>query len=246
MLSVVLHSKAEGAEKMFQGKRKAVTFSYDDGITQDRRLVKILNRYGLKCTFNINGGLFGRPGALRLNDKTVAHVRMRGDEAAQVYAGHEVAAHSLDHPNLKNCTPQEVYRQVESDRQLLSALVGYPVTGFAYPGGTGCMDDAVVQAVRKTGVQYARTTTSTYRFDLPQDLFVLDPTVYHMEKEKMWALAKQFVDMDPDTPQLFYIWGHAYELDTEDDWAWFEDFCAFLGGRDDIFYGTNRQVLGLE
>lgn len=231
---------------MFRGKMKAVTLSYDDGVTQDRRLVKILNRYGLKCTFNINGGLFGRPGALCLNGQTVAHVRMRADEAAQVYAGHEVAAHSLDHPTLKNCTPQEVYRQTESDRLLLSALVGYPVTGFAYPGGTGCIDAQVVDTVRRTGVRYARTTTSTYDFGLPQDPIVLDPTVYHMEKEKMWALAKQFVEMKPDTPQLFYIWGHAYELDTEDDWAWFESFCAFLGGREDIFYGTNREVLGLE
>lgn len=33
---------------------KAVTFSYDDGVTQDIRLVEILNRYGLKATFNLN------------------------------------------------------------------------------------------------------------------------------------------------------------------------------------------------
>ena len=39
---------------MYQGKNKAITFSYDDGVTQDRRLIEILNRYGLKATFNIN------------------------------------------------------------------------------------------------------------------------------------------------------------------------------------------------
>ena len=32
--------------------KKAVTFSYDDGIEQDRRLVDIFNSYGMKCTFN--------------------------------------------------------------------------------------------------------------------------------------------------------------------------------------------------
>ena len=37
---------------MFNGKKKTVTFSYDDGITQDIRLIELLNKYGLKCTFN--------------------------------------------------------------------------------------------------------------------------------------------------------------------------------------------------
>ena len=39
---------------MFNGKMKAVTFSYDDGVTQDKRLIELFNKYGLKATFNIN------------------------------------------------------------------------------------------------------------------------------------------------------------------------------------------------
>ena len=31
---------------MFHGKMKCLTFSYDDGVTQDKRLVKIFNKYG--------------------------------------------------------------------------------------------------------------------------------------------------------------------------------------------------------
>ena len=33
---------------MWNGKNKAVTFSYDDGITQDKRLIKLFDKYGLK------------------------------------------------------------------------------------------------------------------------------------------------------------------------------------------------------
>ena len=29
---------------MFDGKMKAVTFSYDDGVTQDRRLIEVFNK----------------------------------------------------------------------------------------------------------------------------------------------------------------------------------------------------------
>ena len=38
---------------MFNGKMKALTFSYDDGVLQDERLIEIFNKYGLKGTFNI-------------------------------------------------------------------------------------------------------------------------------------------------------------------------------------------------
>lgn len=39
------------------GRKKALTLSYDDGITQDKRLVSIFNKYGLKATFNLNSGI---------------------------------------------------------------------------------------------------------------------------------------------------------------------------------------------
>ena len=50
------------------GLMKAVTFSYDDAVTQDQRLIQILNKYGLKCTFNLNSARFGCAGMLIRND----------------------------------------------------------------------------------------------------------------------------------------------------------------------------------
>ena len=40
----------------WQGKNKAITFSFDDGVLQDIRAIEILDRYGLKATFNLMGG----------------------------------------------------------------------------------------------------------------------------------------------------------------------------------------------
>ena len=40
------------------GKAKTVTLSYDDGVVYDIRLMEIMDKYGLKGTFNINAGLF--------------------------------------------------------------------------------------------------------------------------------------------------------------------------------------------
>ena len=39
------------------GKHKVLTMSYDDGRLEDRRLVELFNRYGIRGTFNLNGGL---------------------------------------------------------------------------------------------------------------------------------------------------------------------------------------------
>ena len=58
---------------MFNGKLKAVTFSYDDGVTQDKRLIEIFNKYGLKATFNLNSGLLGGTNTLVRGGVTVNH-----------------------------------------------------------------------------------------------------------------------------------------------------------------------------
>ena len=56
-------------------------------------------------------------------------------------------------------------------------------------------------------------------------------------------LAKRFVEMEPETPQLFYVWGHSYEFEDNNNWEIIERFCEYMAGRDDIFYGTNEEVL---
>ena len=230
---------------MFNGKMKALTFSYDDGVTQDRRLVKLFDKYGLKCTFNINSALLGHAGSLFQEGVTVPHVKPRPEEVRGIYEGHEIAVHTLHHPALSALSDEEVIREVEEDRIRLSELAGYEVIGMAYPGGTGCMNRHVAELIRDhTGVKYARTTTSTHNFELQTDLLEFNPTAHHhFEMDKLFALAERFVDAGPDRPQLFYIWGHAYEFDVDDGWGRFEELLKILAGRGDIFYGTNKEVL---
>ena len=69
---------------MFHGKMKAVTFSYDDGVTQDQRLIEIFNRCNLKCTFNLNSGLLGQAGMLLREDVSVAHCKPRPEEIRKI------------------------------------------------------------------------------------------------------------------------------------------------------------------
>ncbi len=229
---------------MWNNKKKALTFSYDDGVTQDIRLIEILNRYGLKGTFNLNSGLLGGKGHLVRNGVEVRHDKIAPEQVKTIYAGHEVAAHTLTHPLLPKAEEAEIIRQVEEDRIGLSALCGYEVVGMAYPCGGINHDKRVEDIIRKnTGIKYARTIDESAVFDRQSDLFAFKPTVYHIEIDKMFALGETFLALQTEKPALFYVWGHAYEFDAWQFWDRFEDFCRMMSGHDDIFYGTNQEVL---
>ena len=231
---------------MFQGKMKAVTFSYDDGVTQDIRLAELFHKYGLKATFNLNFNTLGKEGTLSGTSWQVNHTKNAPADVAKIYAGHEIAGHTLDHPRLPAVEDDgEVIRQVEQDRLRLSELAGYEVVGFAYPCGGVNNDDRVADLIRKnTGAKYCRTITSNYSFDPQENLYRFNPTVYHhREMDKMFELGEEFLALKADTPQIFYIWGHSYEFDIRNNWDRFEEFLQMISGKDDIFYGTNKEVL---
>ena len=68
-------------------------------------------------------------------------------------------------------------------------------------------------------------------------LFRLDPTVGVHEYKNLFPIAEKFLSMKADSPQLFYIWGHSHKFDVMDEMSWerFEEFCALISGKDDIF-----------
>ena len=220
---------------MFSKKRKAITFSFDDGVKQDIRLIEILNHYNLKGTFNLNSERLGLENIVAPED--VKHI----------YSGHEIAAHTLTHPRLPDIPDdQEVIRQVEQDRLNLSELVGYEVCGMAYPGGGENNNEHVAKLIRDhTGIKYARVWSTNNGFGLQKDLFRFKGTVdVYNEEKKLFELAEKFLNLQTDEPSIFYLWGHAFEFDYDPtSWDRFDELCAFISGKPDVFYGTNREVL---
>ena len=218
-----------------EGRTKALTFSYDDGVRQDIRLMDILDRYGMKATFNLNSGLYPSEGG---------HRRMTAEEITQAYAnrGHEVACHAYTHPFLESLPAHAVADEILSDRKALEAQFGRIVRGMAYPYGT--FSDEVVEVLKNCGIAYARTTVSTESFKLPTDWLRMPATCHH-RNSRLMELAKSFVEKSLRSRpcELFYVWGHSYEFDDADNWHVIEEFADYMGGREDeIWYATNIEI----
>lgn len=229
---------------MWNNKNKAVTFSFDDGVTQDIRLIEILNKYNLKGTFNLNSSLLAKDNFLDRNGKRVSHKKLFVEEVKNLYHGHEVAVHTLTHPNLTTLEENDIVYQVETDREVLSNIVGYEVIGMAYPCGGVNNDDRVAKIIKeKTGVKYARTITSTYNFDRQDNLYRFNPSIYYIE-ENFEKIVDEFLALKTNEKKLLYVWGHSYEMDAGYiTWEKFERICKKLSFHKDIFYGTNKQCL---
>ena len=84
---------------MWNGKMKALTFSYDDGVEQDIRLIEILDRYHLRGTFNLNPGLQSPEHTFQKGSVTVRHLPLA--QLPEVYKNHEVAGHTNTHLHLE-------------------------------------------------------------------------------------------------------------------------------------------------
>jgi peptidoglycan/xylan/chitin deacetylase (PgdA/CDA1 family) len=225
------------------GTMKALTLSYDDGVEQDRKLVEILNRYGIKAAFNLNSGIQSGAGGwvnkdLEGRDIPIRRMNVRG--LKELYAGHEIAVHGLTHPHLENLDAESVLNELEQDKLNLERIFGAPVLGMAYPFGT--YNDTAVKTLAACGLKYGRGVKSTYSFDLPAELLTYQPSCHHADPRLM-ELAERFIKLKPAAPQVFYVWGHSYEFDTGRNWQAIEEFCRLMAGREDIFYAVNAQAL---
>lgn len=220
--------------------KKAVTFSYDDGIEQDRRLVELFNYYGMKCTFNLNTGI-QTPGS-RFEIGGVSINRMQQEGLAELYKGHEIAVHGLMHISPEALSEAGLEGEFWLDAKNIERLYGKYPAGMAY--AYGVVTEEAVQYLSKIGIRYARTVGSTHNFDLPKDLMRLEATCHHQD-EKLFDLAEEFLEAKgtDGKPMLFYIWGHSYEFEVNRNWERIEKLCEMLAGRDDIFFGTNAECL---
>ncbi|MGW2203487.1 polysaccharide deacetylase family protein [Streptomyces sp. NPDC001774] len=99
-----------------------VALTFDDGPdpVHTRRIVEILDRYGVRATFFCVGH----------------HVAALPDEVRRIAAaGHEIGNHSWSHPFLPDLTPVQLHEQIDRTTEAVARLTGEAPTLFRPPYG---------------------------------------------------------------------------------------------------------------
>ena len=229
------------------GKSKAVTLSYDDGVREDIRFSEIINKYGMKCTFNLNGDTLQRKTGLT---KEEVEQYLLGN-------GHEIAVHGENHRAEGALRPIEGIREILDCRMGLEEKYGRIIRGMAYPDSgityftNGASYESVKNYLKELDIVYSRTLGGDNdSFAMPQDWHAWMPTAHH-KNPKIFEYIEKFNDLDMEDekvyrakrqPRLFYLWGHSYEFEKDQNWDLLEKICQELGEKENVWYATNMEI----
>ena len=208
------------------GKRKAFTVSYDDGWSQDKKLVELMNKYGIKGTFNLCSG-----------DVKFEEI----ENPKELYKGHEIAVHGLTHAYFDRVAPQTTTYEIMKDRENLEKVFGSTIRGLAYP--YSAYDDSVIPILKNCGIKYGRTADCSGNFNLPTDWYRWHPT---------WSDGNGFEDLCDKFIQtenisfnqsiLFYLYGHSVYTENGNRWEVLEEKFLKLSQQGNIWFATNMEI----
>lgn len=220
------------------GKKKAFNITYDDGVLQDVRFVQLLNRYGLKGTFNLNSQLMEEEFSwTHPNGMEVRRLSRRAVEG--LYEGHEVASHTLTHPYMHDLPEWEIMRQLGADRANLERLFGREVKGFAVP--FDYYSSLIARSAELCGFEYARMSEFSLSYRPCRDWYYWKTSVYHIMPELV-PFVEGFLRTEEELA-VCQIVGHSYDLDTENLWDTMESICAAVAAKPDIWFCTNLELV---
>lgn len=226
------------------GKPKAVTLSYDDGCNTDTKLIETIEKYGIKCTFNLVGSTVEKGEELSVDfiKKNI------------LGKGHEIANHGYYHRGLDCVRPIEGIRDTLDSRLCLEKTFGIIVRGMAFPDrnvNRFVKPDVYAEVknyLKELDIAYSRLPCGNESFELPDDWYSWAPTTHHKNPNLM-KLADEFLNLDLSklyiasrSAKVFYMWGHSFEFENNGNWELLDEICLKLCGKDDVWYATNIDI----
>lgn len=210
-------------------KSKAFSLSYDDGFKDDIRLCELMKKYNIKGTFNLNTNHI-----IAKNDK-----KLHEEDCKKLYNDplFEVAVHGSNHSFLGHLATGTASMEILEDRRELERIFEKPIFGMVCPYND--VTDELIEAMKICNIKYCRGPKSTENFELPENKLRMVPTCHHNNPNLM-NLADEFIDLIPKKDgKFFYVWGHSFEFDKNDNWDMMEKFLEKMSNKEDIWYCTN-------
>lgn len=220
------------------GKRKAFNISYDDGVLQDVRFVNLLNKYGLKGTFNLNSGLLETEYEWTHDNGSVIK-RLPISDVVSIYKGHEVASHTLTHPFMHELSKEDILYQLSSDKTNLEKIFHRQIRGFAIP--FDYCSDLIVSCAKECDFDYMRISDESLSFNPPTNFHRWASTIFHC-RESLKQLTNEFINCSNELA-LYQIAGHSYDLDVENKWDDIEEIFKAISTQPDILPMTHIEMV---
>ena len=239
-----------------------VTTSWDDGHQLDKKLSKLLDRYGIKGTFYVAKNF---------------ELRLSNEEIKNISLIHEVGAHTINHPILTQIDQTVVKDEIVESKKWLEELLSEKVKMFSYP--RGIYNKQIKDLVKEAGFIGARTT-KCFNAGKIIDSFQLSTTIhiyphpfrrrgaksFHLTRhliDPLWsnlpgilkwrlkplaycnwlALAKATFDYTYNKGGIWHLWGHSWEIEKYDMWGDLEKILQYIVAHQKIKNLTNSQVI---
>ncbi len=232
--------------------KKYFTLSFDDGITQDLKIIEILKKYNVNCiSFNVNTGLCGVSWdwvGPRIGHPEVRHDRLTQEQLESgIYKDYDVCVHTLHHPSLKqhDNNVAALREEVVGDAENICAFTGSMPVGMAWPGGDNEYTETTIRLIlENTGIRFARGILSTHTYQLPTYFMQWQPTCSLCDPAVL-ELADAFVKAECTEDMIFYVWGHGYELDAFDLYGKLDALIEKMVNAGDVELVTNTEFYHL-
>jgi peptidoglycan/xylan/chitin deacetylase (PgdA/CDA1 family) len=236
-------------------KKVYVTTSWDDGAVQDRKLSRLLDKYGLKGTFYC---LLHNDDFALLDTKDIFDIAER----------HEIGTHTLSHCDLTKLSEERIKEEILVSKQRWYEITKREITMFSYPFGQ--YNEKVVTILKSLGFKGARIVRWLY-CGVPKDPFRLSPSAHayphsrlinigHLIKHYDSKGVKRYLLMDGITNKwekiamnifdyihqeggVWHLWGHSWEIDKFQLWREIEMVFEYISNRKDIIYCSNGELV---
>ncbi len=228
-------------------KSVLVTTSWDDGDRKDLRLLKLMNKYGIKGTFYI-------PGTSKL----------KKNEIRDIAKSQEIGAHTMTHSELEGIPRSQIVAEVQKSKKWLEGILGKEIIAFCYPRGR--YDETAKAAVGEAGFKYARTTerfmfttpkdflesgtscqTITFKADIFKFLHCIGWNPIGLKYMYDWNyFAERMFMTAQERGGIFHLWGHSYEIERFNQWSALEQFFSFLATQEKVRFVTNGELVKRE
>lgn len=187
---------------------------WDDGVVTDLSVIEICRKYGAKATFNLCPGLMNeeriqpywettRPAGWSFHGFHGGHFGLK--ELPEIYKGFQLASHCWKHENAGLVPDDEFFKAAMDARKFLEDMFQQECRGFAWPCARHT--PTTEKMLADAGFIYGRVVEYTDDVTKCSNPMALKSNCHFMDP----AFWQKFDDAKK-TSQVFYFWGHSYEM----------------------------------